>query len=123
MRRACHGLGLRSRANVSEWTSETRWPGRLLTSSLLIVEVTVPSLAKINLDLRVLHKRNDGYHELRSLFQAISLKDTINIQFESARRSELALESSVDIPDNLVLRAARLICDELNIKARVLLRL
>jgi len=87
------------------------------------VEVTAPSLAKINLDLRVLHKRNDGYHELRSLFQTIRLKDTVNIRFESARRSEFVLDSSVDIPDNLVLRAANLVSEELNIKARVRFRL
>jgi 4-diphosphocytidyl-2-C-methyl-D-erythritol kinase len=87
------------------------------------VEVTVPSLAKINLDLRVLHKRNDGYHELRTIFQTISLKDTVNIRFESARRSEFVLDSSVDIPDNLVLRAANLVSEELNIKARVNFRL
>ena len=87
------------------------------------MELTVPSLAKINLDLRVLHKRNDGYHELRSLFQTIRLKDTVNIRFESARRSEFVLDSSVDIPDNLVLRAAKLVSEELNIKARVRFRL
>jgi 4-diphosphocytidyl-2-C-methyl-D-erythritol kinase len=28
-------------------------------------------LAKVNLDLRVLHKRPDGYHELRTVFQTI----------------------------------------------------
>lgn len=87
------------------------------------MEVTVPSLAKINLDLRVLYKRNDGYHELRTLFQTISLKDTLQIHFESARRSELTLDSSVEIVDNLVLRAARLITDELNIKARIRFKL
>jgi 4-diphosphocytidyl-2-C-methyl-D-erythritol kinase len=89
----------------------------------LTVEVTVPSLAKINLDLRVLFKRNDGYHELRSLFQTISLKDTISVRFESARRFDATLDSSVEIPDNLVLRAARLMGEELNIKARIRFRL
>lgn len=87
------------------------------------MEVTVPSLAKINLDLRVLHKRTDGYHELRSIFQTISLKDTVTVRFESARRLDLALDSSVDIPDNLVLRAANLVSEELNIKARIRFKL
>jgi 4-diphosphocytidyl-2-C-methyl-D-erythritol kinase len=89
----------------------------------LTVEVTVPSLAKINLHLRVLHKRNDGYHELRSLFQTISLKDKLDIRFERAGRSEIRLDSSVDIPDNLVLRAANLVLEELKVKARVNFRL
>lgn len=89
----------------------------------MTVEVTVPSLAKINLDLRVLFKRADGYHELRSLFQTVSLKDSITIQFEPARRSELQLDSSIEIPDNLILRAARLACEALNIKARIRFKL
>ena len=42
--------------------------------------VRVRSLAKINLDLRVLQKRPDGFHELRTIFQTISLADTIGIE-------------------------------------------
>jgi 4-diphosphocytidyl-2-C-methyl-D-erythritol kinase len=38
---------------------------------------TIRAHGKINLDLRVLGKRPDGYHELRTVFQAISLHDTI----------------------------------------------
>ena len=41
----------------------------------------VRALAKINLDLRVLGKRPDGYHELRTIFQTISLADTLEIAF------------------------------------------
>ncbi len=81
--------------------------------------VTVPSLAKLNLDLRVLGKRSDGYHELRTVFQTISLRDSITIGFEFSRRPSLDLDSSVDIPDNLVLRAARVVLDALKIRARV----
>ena len=39
--------------------------------------VSVRAHAKINLDLRVLGTRADGFHELRTVFQAISLHDTI----------------------------------------------
>ncbi len=41
------------------------------------------SLAKINLDLRVLHKRPDGFHELRTIFQTISLADTIEVEYRA----------------------------------------
>jgi 4-diphosphocytidyl-2-C-methyl-D-erythritol kinase len=81
--------------------------------------VRVPSFAKLNLDLRVLHKRPDNYHELRTIFQTISLRDTLTIEFERARRTEIVLESSVDIPDNIVIRAARAVLVHLKMNARV----
>jgi 4-diphosphocytidyl-2-C-methyl-D-erythritol kinase len=84
-----------------------------------MARVTVPSLAKLNLDLRVLYKRPDGYHELRTIFQTVSLRDAITIDFEPARRSRITLNSSVDIPDNLVVRAAQLAADELKIRADI----
>ena len=43
----------------------------------------VRALAKINLDLRVLGKRPDGYHELRTIFQTISLADTHRHRFHA----------------------------------------
>lgn len=39
------------------------------------------SPAKINLFLRILRKREDGYHDLASLFQAVDLADTLDFQF------------------------------------------
>ena len=39
--------------------------------------VTVHAFAKINLDLRVLGVRPDGYHELRTTFQSIALADRL----------------------------------------------
>lgn len=72
---------------------------------------TLRSFAKINLDLRVLHKRADGYHELRTVFQTISLADRIEIEYTPARRTEITLQTNLDIPDNLVVRAARVVCD------------
>ncbi|MGH9585112.1 MAG: 4-(cytidine 5'-diphospho)-2-C-methyl-D-erythritol kinase, partial [Bryobacteraceae bacterium] len=84
-----------------------------------MVQITVPSFAKLNLDLRVLHKRPDGYHELRTVFQTISLADTLSIEFDFAGRTQIELASSVEIPDNLVVRAAKTVLDHLKVKAWV----
>ena len=83
------------------------------------MQVTVPSFAKLNLDLRVLDKRSDGYHELRTIFQTISLKDTLGIEFDFANRTQIDLSSSLEIDDNIVVRAARAILEYLNVKASV----
>ena len=42
-----------------------------------ITSITVHAFAKINLDLRVLGVRPDGYHELRTTFQSIALADVL----------------------------------------------
>jgi 4-diphosphocytidyl-2-C-methyl-D-erythritol kinase len=65
--------------------------------------------AKLNLDLKVLNRGEDGFHELRSVFQTISLHDTLEMAFTPGRKSELSLDDSAGIADNLVLRAARLL--------------
>jgi 4-diphosphocytidyl-2-C-methyl-D-erythritol kinase len=68
----------------------------------------VNALAKINLDLRVLQRRADGFHELRTVYQTISLADRLDVEFTPARRTRIELCSDVVIADNLVERAARL---------------
>lgn len=89
--------------------------------------VRLRSLAKINLDLRVLNQRLDGFHDLRTVFQTISLADTLEIAYEPARRTALTLDDAGaipgDIPDNLVLRAARSALEALKIHANVHFRL
>jgi 4-diphosphocytidyl-2-C-methyl-D-erythritol kinase len=67
----------------------------------------VRAFAKINLSLRVLGRRGDGYHELRTIFQSIALHDTLTI-----RRRRGAFRLACDDPAcpvddaNLVWRAA-----------------
>ena len=79
----------------------------------------VPSLAKINLDLRVLYKRADGFHELRTIFQTISLADRIVIEYTPGRKTGLAISGNVDIPNNLILRAADAVMRETRAKGEV----
>jgi 4-diphosphocytidyl-2-C-methyl-D-erythritol kinase len=81
--------------------------------------VRLRSLAKINLDLRVLNKRPDGFHELRTVFQTISLADNIEIEYEPARRTHLEIDGNVNIPDNLILRAAQSALDAMQVHATV----
>lgn len=63
--------------------------------------------AKINLDLRVLRRRPDGYHEVSTILQSIALHDTLSI---TARRGPLTVRSAAPrVPrdrENLVWTAA-----------------
>ena len=79
--------------------------------------VRLRSLAKINLDLRVLHKRPDGFHELRTVFQTISLADTIHVE-HSRGPAKIELKSNIDIPANLVVKAAESVIRVLNAKGQ-----
>src|SRR5579863_7531391 len=83
----------------------------------------VHALAKINLDLRVLGKRADGYHELRTIFQTISLADSLEIAFTPGGKTAVELEDSHTIPDNLAVRAAHLVLDAMRVKGLVSMRL
>jgi 4-diphosphocytidyl-2-C-methyl-D-erythritol kinase len=71
--------------------------------------VRLPAFAKINLCLHVMGKRPDGYHELRTIFQAISLRDTLKLSFEPGSSGFHFTLTSNDAallgPDNLVARA------------------
>jgi 4-diphosphocytidyl-2-C-methyl-D-erythritol kinase len=66
----------------------------------------VRALAKINLCLEVLNKRPDGFHNLRTIFQTISLADDIRLEVEPARKPSVEVTANVDIEGNLMIRAA-----------------
>src|ERR1022692_3770988 len=83
----------------------------------------VRALAKINPDLRVLGKRPDGYHEIRTIFQTISLADTLDLAFTPGRKTSIELDDPLAIPDNLVVRAARLALDAMRVTGRLQMRL
>ena len=83
----------------------------------------VRALAKINLDLRVLGKRPDGFHELRTVFQTISLGDTLEIAYTPGRKTAITLADDLRIADNLVVRAARLVMEGMRATGRIEMRL
>lgn len=71
--------------------------------------LSLPSFAKINWSLEILGKRPDGYHEVRTLLQTISLQDDLHFELSEDRAVSLSC-GNPDIPtgsDNLIVRAAR----------------
>lgn len=80
--------------------------------------------AKINLFLRVLGVRADGYHDLETLFQAIDLEDELIVQKTSGATSlEVPGFSHLETEDNLVLRALSWVEREIGQRLSVQFRL
>ena len=92
--------------------------------------VTVEARAKLNLGLNVGPKRADGFHELVTVFQSVTLADTLTAEWrprgfslrvrheQAAIRGRLPREAARVVPggaDNLVLRAARLVSERLGL--------
>lgn len=81
-------------------------------------DISVKALAKINLGLDVVRKREDGYHEVKMVMQTIHLFDRLEIRKTGTGKIEL----ETNLPflptneNNLVYRAAKLLIDEFSIK-------
>ena len=67
----------------------------------------VPSPAKLNLFLHIVGRRDNGYHELQSIFQLIDLYDWIS--FEAIEENQVQIEgvAEVKLEQNLIYRAAQ----------------
>ena len=73
------------------------------------------AFAKLNLTLDVLEKRSDGYHDLRSIMQTISIRDEVEIDVDTGRPWCISCERD-GIPcdeNNLAWKAARVYFDSL----------
>ncbi|MHB8501883.1 MAG: 4-(cytidine 5'-diphospho)-2-C-methyl-D-erythritol kinase [Candidatus Acidiferrales bacterium] len=91
-------------------------------------EVRIPAFAKINLRLEIIGKRPDDYHELRTIFQSVSLQDELRVR--ASRHSGISLSllgnaalSREPFQKNLVYRAVDALRHELKIRSGVEIKL
>ena len=83
------------------------------------------AMAKINLGLDVIRKREDGYHEVRMIMQTIRMYDVLDIR----KKQNPGISLSTNLPyvpsdeRNLVYKAAKLLMDEFDIKEGLSMRL
>lgn len=91
----------------------------------MVRKVRLKSPAKVNLSLEILKKRQDGYHEIRTVLQKISLYDILNFSLEK----EKGIFIETDHPslpigrDNLVYKAAESILKRIKYNGGVRIRI
>lgn len=99
---------------------------------MTVAHLLCRSPAKVNLVLAVLGRRDDGFHELRTVFQTVSLADLLEITVAPARGSRPQVDIVVEGPhsagvpadsSNLVVRAATAFLETAKRHERVRLRL
>ncbi|MBQ3642652.1 4-(cytidine 5'-diphospho)-2-C-methyl-D-erythritol kinase [bacterium] len=81
--------------------------------------IKIKTPAKINLTLEILNKRDDGFHNIQSVMQTVSLYDYLTISVDKANKIEIHLKgNSGEIPydeRNIVYKAAKNFLEEANI--------
>lgn len=84
-------------------------------------QIRLKAMAKINLGLDVVRKREDGYHEVRMIMQTVNLYDKlfISVSEEPGIRLKTNLNFLPVNENNLIYRAAKLLIDEFEIKEGV----
>lgn len=86
-------------------------------------KLTISAPAKINLTLDVLARRADGYHELSTVMQSISLADTVEVEVEPS--AETVIELTCDKPfvptdeRNIAVKAAKAFLQHAGMHAHV----
>ncbi|MCI9174154.1 MAG: 4-(cytidine 5'-diphospho)-2-C-methyl-D-erythritol kinase [Lachnospiraceae bacterium] len=90
-----------------------------------MLELRLKALAKINLGLDVLRRREDGYHEVRMIMQTVGLYDRIILK--KTRKPGIRVKTNLyylpENENNLVYQAAKLLIDEFEIKSGVFIDL
>ena len=82
-------------------------------------KITTPANAKINLHLQVLNKLPNGYHNISSIFQSVTLFDTVTVEVADGNGVNVFTENAVIDGENLAKKAAELFLDSTGITAKV----
>ena len=86
-----------------------------------MIEIQAP--AKINLNLRILGKREDGFHELETLMTPVALADTLTLSKRKTGLEFTCSRADLESDDNLVIRSVRLLESEIDRKLPVAIHL
>ena len=88
-------------------------------------QIRLKALAKINLGLDVLRRKEDGYHEVKMIMQTINLHDQIHMR--KIKEDEIRIRTNLHyLPNNennLAYKAAKILKDEFDIKGGVTINL
>lgn len=88
-------------------------------------DISLKALAKINLGLDVVRRREDGYHEVRMIMQTIHLYDRLDIK--RTKESGIQIQTNLSFlpvnENNLIYKAVKLLMDEFSITDGVLVKL
>lgn len=108
----------RSRVSTTRGKSSSTDTDELSSQTSSTSTLTLFSPCKINLFLRIIRKRPDGYHDLASLFQAIGFGDTLELTPIDGSQDEFScnMEGVPVDSTNLVLRALDLMRTKTGIK-------
>src|SRR5947209_9376474 len=84
-------------------------------------EIRIPAFAKVNLRLDILGKRPDAYHELRTIFQTITLHDEVRLRESKTSGICLNIQGNQSLSlepahKNLVYKAVAALREELEIR-------
>ena len=88
-------------------------------------QIELKALAKINLGLDVLRRREDGYHDVRMIMQTVGIFDRVDLIWkeEPGIQVETNLYYLPTNENNLVYKAAKLLMDEFQVQEGLLIRL
>ena len=71
--------------------------------------IRVPAPSKLNLFLHITGRRENGYHELQSIFQLIDLCDWLEFELRTDQEIHIEGLNSVDLSQNLIYKATQIL--------------